>query len=102
MLTTIDWLNALKHKTKISSDYGIAKHLGMSKQAISKYVNKHDYLGPETAQKVADELGIDAAVIYASCHAERSKSDRDRAIWTKIYEDIGGIQVEENIKDFLH
>lgn len=102
MLTTTDWLNALKHQKKISSDYGIAKLLGVTRQTISKYVHQHDYLGPETAAKVADELGIDAAIIYAACHAERSRNDRERSIWTKIYQDVGGLQVEENIKEFLH
>lgn len=102
MLTTTDWLNALKHKQKISTDYGLAKHLGITRQCISRYVNKHDTLGPETAAIVADELGINAAIIYAACHAERSKSERERAIWEQIYSDIGGTQVEENIKDFLH
>lgn len=102
MLTTTEWLNALKHQKKISSDYGIAKLLGVTRQTISKYVNQHDYLGPETAAKVADELGINAAIIYAACHAERSKSDRERAIWEQIYSDIGGMQVEENIKDLFH
>lgn len=102
MLKTTDWLNALKHKTKIESDYGIAKFLELTPQRISHYKHERDYFGPETAAKVADELGIDPAVIYAACHAERSRSDRERAIWTKIYEDIGGIQVEENIRDFLH
>lgn len=102
MLTTTDWLNALKHKTKINSDYGLAKLLELSPQRISRYKQKHDYLGPETAAKVADELGIDPAVIYAACHAERSRNDRERAIWERIYTDIGGMQVEENIKDLLH
>jgi transcriptional regulator with XRE-family HTH domain len=102
MLTTTDWLNALKHKTKISSDYGIAKLLELTPQRISRYKQKNDFLGPETAAKVADALGIDAAVIYAACHAERSRNDRERAIWTRIYQDIGGLQVEENIKEYLH
>ena len=102
MLTTKDLISALKIKTKITSDYGISKHLGVSRQAVFKYVHNEDYLGPETAAKVADELGIDAAVIYAACHAERSRNDRERAIWTKIYTDIGGPQVEENIKEYLH
>lgn len=102
MLTTNELINALKHKTKIISDYAIAHHLGLSKQAIYKYRKETDFLGPETAAKVADELGIDAAIVYAACHVERSKSDRERAIWTKIYHDIGGVQVEENIKEYLH
>lgn len=102
MLKTTDWLNALKHQRKIASDYGLAKLLGISTQRISRYRHEKDYFGPETAEIVANELGINPAIIYAACHAERSKNERERAIWETIYTDIGGTQVEENIKDLLH
>jgi hypothetical protein len=51
MLKTTDWLNALKHKTKIVSDYGIAKFLELTPQRISHYKHERDYFGLKQPQK---------------------------------------------------
>lgn len=98
MLTTLDWLSAAKTTLCISSDYGIAKYLGISKTTISSYRTKGDAFGPETARKVAEVLKVPAEVIAVSAEWERAKREYDKDMWAAIYEKIGGLQVEENIR----
>ncbi|WP_137940254.1 hypothetical protein [Chitinivorax sp. B] len=98
MLTTLDWISALKTTLCISSDYGIAKHLGISKHAISKYRRKNEAFGPKTAEKVAEVLQVDPAILFASSEYERAKSNSEKDVWQGIYEKIGGLQAEELIR----
>jgi hypothetical protein len=101
MLTTLDWLSALKTRTSIKSDYGIAKLLELDTASISGYRSKRNFLGAKTAHKVANQLEIDPAYVYLCAQIERAKSDEERVMLERLYVTINGPQVEENIRKLI-
>ncbi len=91
MNTTIEFLDAVKSKTGTASDYAVANVLGVTRAAVSKWRNGHDFLGVDSAIKVAKILEIDSGIVIAAVHAERAKSDQEKAVWTSIFEKLGGL-----------
>lgn len=91
MQTTIEFLDELKARNGGASDYAIAKILGITHQMVSKYRLGKDCLGDSTAIRVAELLEIEPAIVIASVHAERSKSEKEKAVWREILEKLGGV-----------
>jgi transcriptional regulator with XRE-family HTH domain len=91
MKTTIDFLNAVKAAQGLTSDYQLAKFLGITASSISLSMSGRTFLGDETAIKVADSLKIDPAQVIASVHYERAKKAEEKAVWKGILERLGGI-----------
>ena len=84
MTTTIDFMEALKARHSLASDYAIAKKLGITCSAVSKWRNQQDFLGDATSIKVAKLLDIDPAYVVACAHAERARSEDEKSIWQGI------------------
>lgn len=82
MNTTIQFLNALKARNGGASDYAIAKILGLTHQAVSRYRVGKEFLGDSTAIRVAKLLEIDPSYVVACAHAERCKAEDEKAVWT--------------------
>lgn len=81
---TTKWLDRAKEKLGLS-DYALAPMLGLSRSQISNYRNGRDFLSDDAALKLANLLEMDSpAVIIASSHAERAKSDDARAFWSQL------------------
>ena len=91
MKTTIEFLDELKARKGGISDYAVAKILGVTQQTISKYRVGKDYLGDSTAIRVAELLEINPAIVVSAVHAERSKSEQEKAVWREIFEKLGGV-----------
>lgn len=91
MNTTVEFLDAVKAKTGLPSDYAIAPVLGVTRSAVSKYRNGKDFLGEETALRVAHILDLEPAAVLAAIQAEKAKTDEGKAAWKLIYEKLGGI-----------
>lgn len=87
---TCEFLDALKARYCLPSDYALAKKLGLTHQTVSKYRLGKDFLGDSTALRVAELLEIDPAIVIASVHAERSKIAAEKAVWESIIERLGG------------
>ncbi|MDL5400743.1 helix-turn-helix domain-containing protein, partial [Escherichia coli] len=64
-MKTTEYLDAVKVKQGIQSDYALAKQLGVSTSAIISYRNGRAALGIETSMKVGQILGIDSHKVYA-------------------------------------
>lgn len=101
MLNTTDWIFAAKSKLGVDSDYAIAKHLHVGQTTISNYRTKRNNFDDEMAAKVAAILGVNPAVIVASAYHARAKTDAQKQVWQDLYQAVGGLQVEENIKKNL-
>lgn len=101
MLTTLDWISALKNKVGISSDYGIAKFLGISSRTISSYRTGRTHFSEEIAALVAGYLEIHPSIVVASAGYERAAHDDEKAVWAYIYESVKGPQYEELMKEYL-
>lgn len=91
MNDTIAFIDAIKTKRGGISDYQLAKVLGVSQQTVSRYRVGKDFLGDSTAIRVAELLEIDSGIVIAAVHAERAKTDAEKAAWKAILEKLGGI-----------
>ena len=91
MKTTIEYIDAVKAKTGAASDYAVAPILGITRSAVSRYRNGHDFFSDEMALKVASILDIDPGLVVAAVHAERAKNDQEKAVWINIFEKLGGM-----------
>lgn len=86
MTTSSEFMDAIKQRHSIPSDYALAPVLGVTKQEISKLRNRKAFIGDTTALRVAELLSIDPAQVIASAHAERAKRPEERAVWESIIE----------------
>jgi len=84
MKTTIDVLSALSRKLDGASDYAIAKALGVTRGAVSKYRTGTSTFDDATAMKAADILGVEPAAIMLLAHAERTKTPEVRRVWVSL------------------
>lgn len=85
-MSTIEFLDRVREAHSIRSDYALAERLGLTRQQVSKYRSRKDYMSDETAARVAELLGVDPGFVLATIHAERSKNDDTRALWVGIAE----------------
>lgn len=89
MKTSRDYIDELKQKLAIKSDYEIAKELGISFQSVSFYRLGKRALDDYTASRIADELGIEPMQIVAAANLEREKCEKKRGYWLKMLERYG-------------
>lgn len=86
MRTSVQYLDAVKRKLGVSSDYALRTHLGITTASISSIRNGKSHMGEETAIKVADILGIAREEVLSAVSAERAKSPEARAVWTSMWD----------------
>lgn len=74
-----DWIDRVKTQAGITSDYGVAKALGLSRTTVSKYRSTTPTLDEDTALRVAEALGERPEAVLLDQYAERTKSPEVRA-----------------------
>jgi transcriptional regulator with XRE-family HTH domain len=84
MKTTIEYLDAVKDKIGISSDYALAKKLGFSLSAVSSYRCGRRVFDDDAALTVAQFLGINPLIVIAESNAERAKTPEMRDRWMDV------------------
>lgn len=89
MTTTCDFLDAIKARHGLPSDYALAAKIGITRSSVSRLRNHKDTLGDSTAIKVAELLEIDAGYVAACAHAERAKRADEKALWQSIMQKLG-------------
>src|SRR5690606_14713432 len=88
-----DYLQAYAVARGISSDYAIAKDLGVTRQAVSKYRHDRAYPDFETAWRIADAIGCDPSEVMAAAELARAKRAHDSArasVWQSRLKQIAG------------
>lgn len=88
MKTTAQYLDAVKERLHLPSDYALAKYWHVSKQDISEYRSGKRTLGEDRAIAVAHILGINPAEPLISSHAERAKSEEAKKVWIDLMDKI--------------
>jgi transcriptional regulator with XRE-family HTH domain len=83
---TLNYLDAVKKRLGISSDYALAKALGISQQAVSNYRAGRSKMDDDVALTIAELLGINPLAVIAAANAERAKTDEARARWINVFE----------------
>lgn len=86
MKTTIEFLDAVKEKFGIESDYALAKRLGFPLSTVSNYRTGRRVLDDDAALAVALALGLHPFTVIASANAERAKTPEQRARWSGVME----------------
>ena len=67
----------------LTSDYQIAKHLGVTPQAISNVRRGRGRFGNTTAVLVAESIGADPMAVIAQLEIERAADSRVKTVWGK-------------------
>lgn len=84
-MTSLEYLDAVKIRLGITSDYALAAALGITRSAVSKF-QKGAVFGDDVALTVAEILGIAPIVVIAAANAERAKTPEQKAKWTGLVE----------------
>ncbi|SFV12864.1 helix-turn-helix domain-containing protein [Pseudoduganella namucuonensis] len=84
MRTTGEYLDLIKVKLRLPSDYAVAKVLGITHVSVSNLRNGKSSMGIETAMKVAEILGVDEHQIYSDGQFERAKTPELLNFWKAI------------------
>ncbi len=85
-MKTTEYIDAVKAKLSLSSDYAFAKVVGITTQAVANYRAGRSPFGVETAMKVGEILGVDGHAVYAQGQIERAKNAVTRDFWQGISE----------------
>lgn len=80
-MTTIEYLDAIKGRLGIASDYALAKRLGFPQATISGYRTGRRVFDDEAALTVAQVLNIEPILVIAAANAERAKTPEVRQRW---------------------
>jgi|SRR6476469_1000380 len=86
MKTTIEFLDSVKEKLGIDSDYALAKRLGFSLSTVSNYRTGRRVLDDDAALVIAGALDIHPFVVIANANAERAKTPEQRERWSGVME----------------
>ncbi|HGB5418513.1 TPA: hypothetical protein ACIVQF_004187 [Salmonella enterica subsp. enterica serovar Muenchen] len=82
------YIDELKEKLEITSDYGISKHLGVTRQNITR-VRNGETLNNKKCLQIANDLGIDPLQVIATARAQNEKDQELKAFWIKVAKKYG-------------
>jgi transcriptional regulator with XRE-family HTH domain len=85
-MNTNDYLDAVRVKRDLPSDYAAAKLLGITRQTISGYRNGGKQFDDAIACRVAEVLGIHPGLVMLDMHRERAKTPQERSVWKEVFE----------------
>ncbi len=83
-MKTADYLDALKARLSLSSDYALAKRLDTSTAAVSNYRRGKRTFDALMAYRVAELLDLDPMRVLADMEAERATRPEVRQVWADI------------------
>lgn len=93
MLTTFELLDALRARRGLTTDYQLAKYLGVPTATVSQWRTGKHSIGPELALRFADELEISREFVLACLEAERHAAPELRSAWAAIAARLRGAAV---------
>lgn len=84
MNTTTQLLLArFKEKHGLTSDNQAAVRLRVSRQCVSRWQNGLTHAEPDSAERMALDLGLEPSSILAAIEADRAKNDAIRKVWAR-------------------
>jgi transcriptional regulator with XRE-family HTH domain len=90
MQRTNEFLDAVRARLNLTSDYQLAKALKVTRSQVSYYRSRGDVLSDEMAVKTAELLQIDPAYVLTCMSAERTRSERARRALTTLAKKLSG------------
>lgn len=91
MKTTNNYLDLLKAKRNLRSDYAISQLFGCDQSKITNYRKMRSHFGDSEAILMAQLLEIDPAIVLANIRAERAKDEVQKRVWLDIIKRLGGV-----------
>lgn len=85
-MNTIEYLQAVKTRLEITSDYALAARLGITRSAVSKLQQGGVSFSDDVALTIAEILKLNPLVVIAAANAERAKTPEQRARWSGVME----------------
>lgn len=85
-MKTVEYLQAVKDRLNLPSDYALAKVLGIVHTSIIAFRNGRSAMGIETCLKVGEILQIDGHAVYADGQIERAKKPEIADFWKSVSE----------------
>ncbi len=87
METSADFIRAIRTRYSITSDYQLAKILGITRSAMSKYRTGICHVfGEEIGYRIAELLELPKEYVLSCLAAERSKDKKVKKVWERIAE----------------
>lgn len=82
---SVEWLDAVKTKTGIGSDYALAEELGITRQAICQQRAGKQEMSTRAAVTAAQILGVPVLVVLAAVmyHGDRVNNQQ---FWLEVWE----------------
>lgn len=85
MKTTADYIDALRVKLNVDSDFKAMNALGVKhRQQVSEWRKLHSAFGEDLCYKVADTLEIDRAEVVLAMKVQQATNDEARKLWERI------------------
>ena len=84
-MKSTEYLDRVKATLGITSDYALAKALGISKQAVGRYYKTGGGFDDDVAAKVAKILDIHPGLVVLDMHRERAQNPQTKALWQEIF-----------------
>jgi plasmid maintenance system antidote protein VapI len=78
------YLDALRERLQLPSDYAISRRMGIGAQTISNYRRGRSGFDDDMAIRVAELLGLRPEVVIGEMHAERAQSEATRRFWLEL------------------
>jgi transcriptional regulator with XRE-family HTH domain len=97
MKTTQQYIDAIKLRHNVDSDYAVAKLLGTSKQTVSRYQLGKGAFDDLMALRAAELLGLNPLEVIAAANAERARNEEVRNTWTGLWDKLA-----VNFEDLLN
>lgn len=82
-MNTLEYLDAVKAKTGLTTDYQLAKLLELEPSNITMYRKGRRVMDPYIATRVAEILEVPPMLVIAQSQLEREKDETKRAYWRK-------------------
>lgn len=80
-MNTIEYLDAVKQRRNITSDYALAKVLGVAQSTVIGYRSGRRIIDDEVCLTISQILNIEPLTVIATANAERAKTPEMRARW---------------------
>ena len=91
-MKTLDYISAIKKKHNVTSDYAVAKLIGITPQKMSGYATGDALPGTLNCMKIAEVLEVNPLQVLADIEIERAEKQGKEDVareWSGVLERIG-------------
>jgi len=89
METMDEYIEQIRKRYNIDSDYRLAQLLGVTRQAIHHHkIGRAKHVSEETAYQIAALLGLDPKKVLLTLAIEKAKNERIKRLWQSIAKEL--------------